>query len=157
MASSRPTECCRHSLQSRKSKNVNSAPLVQAPSLASFKDSPLTSIPRQGRTGLIISAYMVYAGIQKDAPTALRFFGEKRTHNGKGVTIPSQMRFVHYFEQSLRFGDLPQCTYQLRVVRMSSVPDFDVVSEVQLAQALFVLPTEMRRREVAVIHISKFA
>jgi len=46
----------------------------------------------KGRTGLIISAYLVYAGIAPSTTAALRMFGDKRTSNGKGVTIPSQMR-----------------------------------------------------------------
>jgi phosphatidylinositol-3,4,5-trisphosphate 3-phosphatase/dual-specificity protein phosphatase PTEN len=33
------------------------------------------------------------------AADALKLFGEKRTHNGKGVTIPSQQRYAWYFEQ----------------------------------------------------------
>lgn len=46
----------------------------------------------KGRTGLMIAAYLVYAGLEPNTTAALRFFGEKRTTNGKGVTIPSQMR-----------------------------------------------------------------
>jgi len=80
----------------------------------------------KGRTGLIIAAYLVYAGLSPSTTAALRLFGEKRTTNGKGVTIPSQMRYVHYFEQSLK-RDFPAATYQLRHFRLHTVPNFDVV------------------------------
>jgi len=80
----------------------------------------------KGRTGLILSAYMVYAGLAPTATAALRFFGEARTSNGKGVTIPSQMRYVHYFEASLKKPVVP-ATYRLRHFRMHTVPNFDVV------------------------------
>ncbi len=46
----------------------------------------------KGRTGLIISAYLVHAGLAPHTTAALKMFGDIRTHDGKGVTIPSQMR-----------------------------------------------------------------
>ena len=36
------------------------------------------------------------------AETALQWFAAARTEDGKGVTIPSQQRYVHYFERHLR-------------------------------------------------------
>eukprot|EP00619_Florenciella_sp_RCC1007_P013550 CAMPEP_0205920848 /NCGR_PEP_ID=MMETSP1325-20131115/11846_1 /ASSEMBLY_ACC=CAM_ASM_000708 /TAXON_ID=236786 /ORGANISM="Florenciella sp., Strain RCC1007" /LENGTH=340 /DNA_ID=CAMNT_0053288581 /DNA_START=53 /DNA_END=1072 /DNA_ORIENTATION=- len=56
----------------------------------------------KGRTGTIIAAYLVYAGICKTTAEALQFFGKQRTSNGKGVTIPSQKRFVRYFGKALK-------------------------------------------------------
>jgi len=95
----------------------------------------------KGRTGLMLSAYLVsdVAGLSSacclrcvhvqlfsemflSASNALDFFGTKRTANGKvclgttfvprtihglpcfvqGVTIPSQQRYVSYFESFLR-------------------------------------------------------
>lgn len=79
----------------------------------------------KGRTGLIISAYLVYSGLCPSTTAALKFFGDLRTTNGKGVTIPSQMRYVHYFEQSLK-RDFPPATYRLRHIRLHTVPNFDV-------------------------------
>jgi phosphatidylinositol-3,4,5-trisphosphate 3-phosphatase/dual-specificity protein phosphatase PTEN len=55
----------------------------------------------KGRTGTCIAAYFVYAGMGT-AQEALDLFGRKRTSNSKGVTIPSQRRWVHHFEQMLR-------------------------------------------------------
>jgi phosphatidylinositol-3,4,5-trisphosphate 3-phosphatase/dual-specificity protein phosphatase PTEN len=63
----------------------------------------------------------------------LRLFGVKRTSNGKGVTIPSQMRWVMYYEQILRRGwtlppqlELATRTYHITHVRLITVPNFDV-------------------------------
>jgi len=56
----------------------------------------------KGRTGFLISCYFIYAHQWFTADRALRFFAVKRTKNQKGVTIPSQRRYVGYFERYLR-------------------------------------------------------
>lgn len=52
----------------------------------------------------MISALLLYSGVCQTADDALTLFGQRRTHNAKGVTIPSQQRFVRYFEALLRHG-----------------------------------------------------
>ena len=56
----------------------------------------------KGRTGLMLAALLLYSGVCDSAQDALDEFGRKRTANSKGVTIPSQQRFVAYFERLLR-------------------------------------------------------
>jgi len=56
----------------------------------------------KGRTGFLISCYFIFAHQWFTADRALRFFAVKRTKNQKGVTIPSQRRYVLYFERFLR-------------------------------------------------------
>lgn len=56
----------------------------------------------KGRTGLMLACYMVYCQMFSSAADALADFGAKRTINHKGVTIPSQQRYVKYFELYLR-------------------------------------------------------
>jgi phosphatidylinositol-3,4,5-trisphosphate 3-phosphatase/dual-specificity protein phosphatase PTEN len=51
----------------------------------------------KGRTGTMIAAYLLYVGHSTTAKASLDFFAERRTKNNKGVTIPSQKRFVKYF------------------------------------------------------------
>jgi phosphatidylinositol-3,4,5-trisphosphate 3-phosphatase/dual-specificity protein phosphatase PTEN len=74
----------------------------------------------KGRTGLMICVFLVHKG--KTAEEAMDFYASKRTMDNKGITIPSQMRYVHYYEQFLR-GWRPE-PKRLRVVhiRLITVP-----------------------------------
>jgi len=60
----------------------------------------------KGRTGLLIACYMLYTGLFPTATQALKYYAIRRTQNRKGVTIPSQIRYVHYYERCLRFEKL---------------------------------------------------
>jgi len=56
----------------------------------------------KGRTGTLIACYLLYYRHSPDAESALNFFAVQRTQNQKGVTIPSQIRYVHYFDKYCR-------------------------------------------------------
>ena len=73
----------------------------------------------KGRTGVMICAYLLYSKACTTADEALNFYGEKRTSNGKGVTIPSQRRYIHYFAKYLAEKD--EKPYQPLSQSMSSI------------------------------------
>ena len=80
----------------------------------------------KGRTGTIIACLLMRLGTVKDPNSALQMFGEKRTRDGKGVTIPSQMRYVHYYGQKLSAGAWrPERKCILKAIRFYTTPNFD--------------------------------
>jgi phosphatidylinositol-3,4,5-trisphosphate 3-phosphatase/dual-specificity protein phosphatase PTEN len=56
----------------------------------------------KGRTGTFISCLLLYLNIFDTAADCLKYYGMMRVENGKGVTVPSQIRYVFYFEQIIK-------------------------------------------------------
>ena len=51
----------------------------------------------KGRTGVMTVAYLLHTGLSQTVEEAMKRFADMRTKDGKGVTIPSQIRYCHYF------------------------------------------------------------
>jgi protein-tyrosine phosphatase len=58
----------------------------------------------KGRTGVMISCYLISAGMANTAVDALQKFDWRRTTDGSGVTLPSQRRCVFYWESVVKGG-----------------------------------------------------
>jgi protein-tyrosine phosphatase len=55
----------------------------------------------KGRTGVMICSYLIFSGLCETSEEAFKHYALSRTYNKKGVTIPSQIRYVQYFESFL--------------------------------------------------------
>jgi phosphatidylinositol-3,4,5-trisphosphate 3-phosphatase/dual-specificity protein phosphatase PTEN len=51
----------------------------------------------KGRTGTIISCFLMFSGIAANNSEGIKYYGWKRFNHGKGVTQPSQLRYIQYF------------------------------------------------------------
>lgn len=55
----------------------------------------------------MICAYLIYNNEQPNAEESLNYYATSRTKDKKGVTIPSQIRYVHYFDIAFKNGGNP--------------------------------------------------
>lgn len=56
----------------------------------------------KGRTGTVIAALLLRLKLADNAITALEIYAKERTTDSQGVTIPSQRRYVDYYNFMLR-------------------------------------------------------
>ena len=53
----------------------------------------------KGRTGTSIACFLMYSGLSENAEDAITYYGWQRFEHGRGVTQPSQLRYIRYFEK----------------------------------------------------------
>lgn len=98
----------------------------------------------KGRAGVLVCCYLLHSKYVKDADAAMELFGDARTSNGewysvfkmptltlsillgKGVTIPSQRRYIKYYEHILKSPDRRVLAPKLYIKRLqiSNIPGF---------------------------------
>ncbi|XP_065567548.1 phosphatidylinositol 3,4,5-trisphosphate 3-phosphatase and dual-specificity protein phosphatase PTEN-like [Artemia franciscana] len=110
----------------------------------------------KGRTGLMISCYLLFSGICKTAEDAMEFYGKARTSDRKGVTIPSQRRYVKYFEQ---LKVQRNCSYQPVALELQEIflPCLPAIVTGVFAPQVIVYENENRRHTTVPSEVRKGA
>ncbi|CAD8132518.1 unnamed protein product [Paramecium pentaurelia] len=82
----------------------------------------------KGRTGMMISCYLLFSKQYDSSKDVLKYYAMIRTQNQEGVTIPSQARYVDYFNIALKMNLLyiPARTVELIEVRLVGLPNFGI-------------------------------
>lgn len=76
----------------------------------------------KGRTGVMICAWLLHTGLCSTADEALDQFARARTYNNKGVTIPSQRRYVGYYEHIVKGGPRPKPAFTIKSIIFHGTP-----------------------------------
>lgn len=80
----------------------------------------------KGRTGTMVCCYMLHSTQFSTADEALNHYGQMRTHDKKGVTIPSQRRYVNYYatlvKEQLLYSNV---TLYIKEIHMEPLPNFN--------------------------------
>ncbi|XP_071697527.1 phosphatidylinositol 3,4,5-trisphosphate 3-phosphatase and protein-tyrosine-phosphatase PTEN2A-like [Rutidosis leptorrhynchoides] len=77
------------------------------------------------RTGLMITSLLIYLKFFPTAEESIDYYNQKRCVDGKGLVLPSQIRYVKYFERVLKHfngEDQPGRSCMLRGIRLHRCP-----------------------------------
>ncbi|XP_054773914.1 phosphatidylinositol 3,4,5-trisphosphate 3-phosphatase and dual-specificity protein phosphatase PTEN-like [Lytechinus pictus] len=77
----------------------------------------------KGRTGVMVCALLLHQGRCHTAAESMDYYGNVRTTDGKGVTIPSQRRYVQYYGELVKRDALYKTeTVLLKRVQLFTTP-----------------------------------
>jgi len=74
----------------------------------------------KGRAGMMSCCWLVHSHFKETAKEAMDYYAEKRTYNCQGVTIPSQRRYVTYYQDIRDYGIPPQVTIKIKSITVST-------------------------------------
>ncbi|CAD8131429.1 unnamed protein product [Paramecium pentaurelia] len=76
-----------------------------------------------GRSGTAICCYLLYSGRFSNAEEALFYYDKQKHLNGGGITMPSQLRYVQYFEKILFQRNIHPPIKYLTSIVIHGIPD----------------------------------
>ena len=79
----------------------------------------------KGRTGTFVCCLLLYLNFFETAEECILYYGLLRVGTVKGVTVPSQIRYIHYFQSMLKNKIPHPLTFKkicIRKIKMYSIP-----------------------------------
>ena len=80
----------------------------------------------KGRTGVMICSYLIFSHLCETSEKAFRYYARIRTKDNTGVTIPSQKRYIKYFETFLQANFCPPYIFLIPKIIKSHFSHFIV-------------------------------
>ncbi|KAK3289434.1 hypothetical protein CYMTET_3143 [Cymbomonas tetramitiformis] len=81
----------------------------------------------KGRTGVMICCYLLHSKMFSDPGEAMKYYASKRTKDGKGVTIASQARYIHYYAHYLEEGLRPERLVELSQIHLKMAEELHLI------------------------------
>mmetsp|Transcript_33251 Transcript_33251/g.45550 ORF Transcript_33251/g.45550 Transcript_33251/m.45550 type:complete len:717 (-) Transcript_33251:20-2170(-) len=88
----------------------------------------------KGRTGCMICCWLLWNKEWETSPEAQSYYAAMRTYNQKGVTIPSQIRYINYFEKRVKMESWnpDYKAIGLKAIVLNGIPKIPHTSELKL-------------------------
>jgi len=83
----------------------------------------------KGRSGMLSACLLLHQGVAMSSSEAIALVNKERTPSARNaVCVPSQIRYVYYYEALLRCADENKYKFQtlkVMAIRITSIPNFD--------------------------------
>eukprot|EP01038_Epipyxis_sp_PR26KG_P004234 gene4234-6011_t len=80
----------------------------------------------KGRSCLLAACCLLHAGLFDNADDVIAYINEQRTPSSLDtLVVPSQIRYIHYYETLLRVDSVACSTYIIDHIRMTTIPSFN--------------------------------
>lgn len=114
----------------------------------------------KGRTGVMICSYLIFSGLCKTSEEAFVHYAASRTYNNKGVTIPSQIRYIQYFETFLASNFCPPYIFLIpKIIKTHlNLKTTNILKNFKEDKTYFISPNEfcLKRIKIGPLKSSSF-
>ena len=100
----------------------------------------------KGRTGVMVCSLLLHMGMETDPESALRTYGAARTDDSKGVTIPSQRRYVSYYADFIK--QQIQTPYKPKLLSFRRIHFFSPSADKSFRPCIEVSPKSLKEKVV---------